>query len=97
MAQNKRDKMRAGMARARQELTPEQSEHLRKDLLGPKSGIRRMLFTLYVEDLDWLKKTTASLKRSRRRTAKSELMRLGIALMKEKSQEELLTRLRNLE
>jgi hypothetical protein len=97
MAHNKRDKMRAGMAKVRAELTPAQSEDLREDLLGPKSPIRRVLFTLYSEDLEWLRKTTNSLKRTRRRTAKSELMRLGIALMKEKSQEELLTRLRNLE
>ena len=97
MTTSKRDKMRAGAAKQRKKLTPTEREHFGKDLLGPKSQIRRVLFTLYVDDVDWLKKTATRLKRTRRKTAKSELMRLGISLMKEKSEEELFNHLRNLE
>lgn len=97
MTQSKLEKLRAATAKPRPELTDKNREDLGKKLLSPQSPIRRVLFTLYLEDIDWLRQTTERLKRNRRKTAKSELMRLGISLMKEKSEEELLSRLRNLE
>ena len=97
MAQSKLEKLRAATAKPRPELTDKNREDLGRKLLSPQSPIRRVLFTLYVDDIDWLRQTAERLKRSRRKTAKSELMRLGISLMKEKSEEELLSRLRTLE
>jgi hypothetical protein len=96
MSQSKRDKIKAAVATQRQELTPEEQKRLGESLLGAKSPFRRLLFTIYAEDADWLRKTAGNLKRIRPKTAKSELIRLGVALMKEKSEEELLRRLREL-
>jgi hypothetical protein len=96
MSQSKRDKLKAASNAPRPELSPEEQEHLEKSLLGSKSRFRPLLFTVYAEDADWLRKTAGNLKRIRAKTGKSELIRLGIALMKEKSEEELLQRLREL-
>ena len=70
---------------------------MRVNLLGPESPVRKALFVLDVEDMEWLDSTVTQLKRKRRKTNKSELMRLGIALMKRLSEEELRQQLRELD
>ena len=96
-AKSKRDMMRDVASGRRRGRTSEEREDMRVNLLGPESPVRKALFVLDVEDLEWLDSTVAQLKRKRRRTNKSELMRLGIALMKRLSEEELRQHLRELE
>jgi hypothetical protein len=96
-AKSKRDMMRDVASGRRRTRTSEEREDMRVNLLGPESPVRKALFVLDVEDLEWLDSTVTQLKRKRRRTNKSELMRLGVALMKRLSEEELRQQLRELE
>lgn len=93
----KRELLRAAGAKPRRQLTPKEREDLGKALLSPKSTLRKALFVLEAKDLEWLDMTVATLKSTRRRTNKSEMMKLGIALMREKGPEQLLGLLRNLD
>lgn len=98
MAKTKREILHAAVSQQpRRQLTREEREDLGKDLLSPQSSLRKALFVLEAGDLEWLDATVAVLKRRRRRTSKSELMRLGLSLMKDKSEEELRQLLRNFE
>jgi hypothetical protein len=63
----------------------------------PKTGYQPVLISLYPADIAWLDATLRRLKRKRRKTAKSEMIRLGIARLKRLSDEELLDLLRTLE
>jgi hypothetical protein len=94
---SKRALMRDGASGRRRTRTSEEREDMRVSLIGPESTVRKALFVLDIEDLEWLDVTVAHLKRKRRKTNKSELMRLGIALMKRLSEEELRQHLRELE
>ncbi len=96
-AKSKRDMLRDVASGRRRTRTSEEREDMRVNLLGPESPVRKALFVLDVEDLEWLDSTVTQLKRKRRRTNKSELMRLGIALMKRLSEEELRQQLRELD
>jgi hypothetical protein len=96
-AKSKRDMMREVAAGRHRGRTSEEREDMRVNLLGPESSIRKALFVLDAEDLEWLDATVTSLKRKRRKTNKSELIRLGIALMKQLSEEELRQHLRELD
>lgn len=96
-AKTKREILREAVSKPRRQLTPTEREHLGKTLLSPKSELRKALFVLEAKDLEWLDMTVATLKSTRRRTNKSEMIKLGIALMKEKSPEELRDLLRNLD
>ena len=62
-----------------------------------KTGYQPVLISLFPADVAWLAATLKRLKRKRRKTAKSELLRLGLSLLKRQSDEELLDQLRNLE
>jgi hypothetical protein len=55
------------------------------------------MFVLEPTDLEWLDTTVAGLKAERRRTSKSELIRLGIAIMKNMHPDELRQQLRDLD
>jgi hypothetical protein len=96
-AKSKRDMMRDVASGRRRTRTSEEREDMRVNLLGPESPVRKALFVLDVEDMEWLDSTVTQLKRKRRKTNKSELMRLGIALMKRLSEEELRQQLRELD
>ena len=96
-AKSKLDLLRDVASGRRRTRTSEEREDMRVNLLGPESPVRKALFVLDIEDLEWLDATVVQLKRKRRRTNKSELMRLGIALMKRLSEEELRQQLRELE
>jgi hypothetical protein len=96
-AKSKRDMLRDVASGRRRTRTSEEREDIRVNLLGPESSVRKALFVLDVEDLEWLDSTVTQLKRKRRKTNKSELMRLGIALMKRLSEEELRQQLRELD
>ena len=96
-AKSKRDMLRDVASGRRRTRTSEEREDMRVNLLGPESPVRKALFVLDVEDLEWLDSTVTQLKRKRRRTNKSELMRLGIAIMKRLSEEELRQQLRELD
>jgi hypothetical protein len=96
-AKSKRDMLRDVASGRRRTRTSEEREDMRVNLLGPENPVRKALFVLDVEDLEWLDSTVTQLKRKRRKTNKSELMRLGIALMKRLSEEELRQQLRELD
>lgn len=101
MAQKtKRDLIRQGMTKSRRQLTQQERDDLGRSLLSkddtPLRPLEKALFVLEAEDMEWLRKTVARLKHVRRRSNKSELMRLGISLMKEKTPEELTELLRKL-
>ena len=96
-AKTKRDILRQATAGPRRALTAEEREDFKTHLLGPDATVRKALFVLDVQDLEWLDMTVARLKRTRRKTNKSELMRLGISLMKQLSDEALRHRLREID
>ncbi len=96
MAKSKIEQMKAGANQPRHQLTEEHRADLGKRILGSPVSFQKALFTMEKEDLEWITKTVSSLKESRRRTTKSDLMRVGVALMKEKSSEELQNLVRSL-
>lgn len=96
-SKTKKDILREAVSRPRRQLTPEEREDLGKNLLSPKSSLRKALFVIEAPDLEWLDMTVAKLKSKRRRSNKSEMVKLGLSLLKQKSPEELLGLLRNLD
>ena len=78
-------------------LSREDRSDLGNGLRSPKSTFRKRLYVVDATDEEWLKETVSSLKPTRRKTNQSELVRLGLAVLKEKSQDELTQLLRNLE
>jgi hypothetical protein len=65
------------------------------DDMGDASS-RKLLVSFEVEDLEWLNVTVGTLKNSRRRTTKSEIVRMGLKLLREKRPDELKELLRHL-
>jgi hypothetical protein len=94
---NRREKLRKAVSTPRRQLTENERQDLGRNLLSPESTLRKALFVVDSTDLEWLDSTVATLKRKRRKTNKSELVRLGLSLVKEKSSDELGQLLRNLE
>jgi hypothetical protein len=81
---------RRGIARASQKAVKSTSTPL-------PAPLEKVMFVLEPADLEWLDTTVARIKPGRRRTSKSELMRLGIGIMKNMDPEELRQRLRDLD
>lgn len=97
-SKSKKDLLREAVSQPPKQLTTEEREDLGKNLLGSKApSFQKALFSIEVQDLEWLDTTVATLKRTRRRSNKSELIKLGIALMKEKSLDELKELLKRLD
>jgi hypothetical protein len=94
---DKRERLRKAVATPKRQLTDAERRDFSRNLLGPESTLRKALFVVDATDLEWLDTTVALLKRKRRKTNKSEIIRLGLALVKEKSAEELGRLLRNFE
>ena len=94
---SKRDQMLQGTAQGSRDLTPENKEDLGKQFLGPNAtaSFQKTLVTLEKTDLEWLDATLREIRKNRRRTSKSDLMRVGVALLKEKNPEELCQLVRN--
>lgn len=61
------------------------------------AGAQKMLVTLEQDDLSWLDTTVGTLKGLRRRTNKSEVIRVGLKLLREKTLDELRALLRDLD
>ena len=78
-------------------LSREDRSNLGDGLRSPKSTFRKRLYVVDARDEEWLKDTVSSLKPTRRKTNQSELVRLGLAVLKEKNQDELTQLLRNFE
>lgn len=95
--QTKKDILRQAVKTEPKKLTEKERESLGKKLLSQKSELKKALFVIESEDLEWLDTTVADLKRTRRRSNKSEIIKLGISLLKEKSQEELKELLKGLD
>ena len=68
-----------------------------KQRIRAKTGYHPVLISLYPADIAWLNATLKRLQRQRRKTAKSELLRLGLSHLRRLTDEELLTQLRTLE
>lgn len=96
-SKSKKDMLREAVSQPPKQLSPEEREDLGKNLLSPKSPLRKALFVVEAQDLEWLDMTVATLKQTRRRTNKSELVKLGLSLIKGKNPEELKELLRNLD
>ena len=94
---DKRERLRKAVASPKRSLTDEERQDFSRNLLGPESTLRKALFVVDATDLEWLDFTVATLKKKRRKTNKSELIRLGLFLMKTKSAEELTKLLRSFE
>jgi hypothetical protein len=94
---SKRERLQKAVATPRRQLTEDERLDLGRNLLGPESTLRKALFVVDASDLEWLDSTVANLKRKRRKTNKSELVRLGLSIMKAKSAEELTRLLRSFE
>ena len=63
----------------------------------PIPALERTMFTLERDDVTWLDTTVAQLKWVRRRTTKSEMVRLGISVLRQCKPDELRELLRQLD
>jgi hypothetical protein len=97
MADSKRDLMRQGSRTERAKLTDENRQDMREKMVGPESRTRRALFVLDVEDVEWLDDAVTTLKRKRRKTSRSQLVRLGVSLLRGMSQEDIEALVRDFE
>lgn len=86
-----------GISKKKKALTTEQREDLGKTYSSLEISYEKALLNLTTEDVHWLNEITAKLKRPRRKTNKSELVRLGISLLQERDQAEILEALRTFE
>jgi hypothetical protein len=95
---SKREQMREGMSRSRRRHPSSQRVKTMKTVVtpGPKP-LEKVMFVIEPSDLAWLNTAVTELKAVRRRTSKSELMRLAIAIMKKMDPEELRQQLRELD
>jgi hypothetical protein len=96
-----KSKLRTRATKPRQR-SREEREKLGKDMLSKNRDRRlreleRVLLLLEPHDFKWLNEAVAEIKYERRRTSRNELIRVGISLAKEKSREELLALLRQLD
>ena len=96
MAKSKIEQMKAGANQPRHQLSEEHKVDLGRRILGSPISFQKVLLSMEKEDLEWVNQAVLNLKEQRRRTTRSELMRVGIALMKEKSPEELRDLVRSL-
>ena len=97
MTDSKRQMMRQGSATRRPGLTQQDRQDMKEKLVGPENRTTRALFVLDEDDIRWLDDTVNRLKRTRRKTSKSQLVRLGVSLIRDMSQEELIRLLRDFE
>lgn len=90
--------MRAGVSRSGKRRPSAQRTKTVKTVVtpGPKP-LEKVMFVIEPPDLAWLNTAVTELKAVRRRTSKSELIRLGIAMMKKMDPEELRQQLRELD
>jgi hypothetical protein len=94
---SKRQQMREGTARPRRRTAADRQKVGESLLNLQPPQLEKVMFVLDPEDLAWLNTTVAGLKRERRRTNKSEMIRLGIAIMKNMEPDELRRHLRELD
>jgi hypothetical protein len=95
MAKSKKEAMQQGI-KPRPPLTSQEQADLAKTLLSPQSPLRKVLVVLEAPDLEWLDTTVGQLKATgRRRSNKSEMIKLAITQLKGKSVPELREMLRN--
>jgi hypothetical protein len=95
---SKREQMREGTTRPRRRRTAADRQKLGESLLTREAKpLVKAMFVLEPDDLAWLDTTVGGLKPERRRTNKSEMIRLGIAIMKRMDPEELRQQLRELD
>jgi hypothetical protein len=98
---SKRQTLRETLAKPRRRRTPADRERMGKDMRLRKRATpppyQSVLLLLEPQDVTWLDEMVGEIKPLRRRTSRNEMIRLGIALMKDKSPEELRELLRNLD
>lgn len=81
----------------RRRLSDEERNDLGSGLTSPKSSFRKRLYVVDASDEEWLKETVTAIKPTRRKTNQSELVRLGLAVLKKKDRDEITHLLRNFE
>ena len=90
--------MRAGMSRSRRRRPTAGRAKTVKSVVKPApQPLEKVMFVIEPADLAWLNSAVADLKTVRRRTSKSEMIRLGIAIMKKMGPDELRQQLRELD
>ena len=99
MARSKRTILRQAVSKPRHSRSEKDLQHLSKSLLSraPRTSLPKALFVMEPDDLQWLDSVVATLKSTRRRTNKSEMIKLGVALMRQKTLDELRELLRQLD
>jgi hypothetical protein len=95
-----RQKLHAA-AKPRQRRTPADRERIGKDMRLRKRATpppyQSVLLLLEPQDIEWLDQMVDEIKPQRRRTSRNGMIRLGIALTKERTPAELRELLRNLD
>jgi hypothetical protein len=95
---SKRQKTRVRLSRSRRRQAAAPRRKAVKSAAAPEPPpLEKVMFVIEPADLAYLNTTVASLKAERRRTSKSELIRLGIAIMKNMDPDELRQHLRDLD
>ena len=90
MPKSKREELLKSASSKTRKRKTEDKEYLKESLVAENRKYKRALYTMELSDLEWLDSTAKELNKiSRRKTSKSELIRAGIALMKEKEAEDL--------
>jgi hypothetical protein len=95
---SKRQQMREGMSRSRKRRpTSGRAKTVKRVVRPTPQPLEKVMFVIEPADLAWLNTAVTELKAVRRRTSKSEMIRLGIAIMKKMDTEELRQHLRDLD
>lgn len=98
--QSKRDTLRR-RAKPRPRRSPAERAKMGHDMVSSTRttlpSLERVLVNFEPQDLKWLNEKVAELKPARRRTSRNELIRLGIALLRNMNPDELRKHLRELD
>ena len=94
---NKKQFLEQATQKRRQRLSDEERNDLGRGLTSPQSSFRKRLYVVDATDEEWVKAAVTAIKPVRRKTNQSELVRLGLAVLKDKDQDEITRLLRNFE
>ena len=95
---SKRQQMREGLSRSRKRRPASgRAKTVKRVVRSGPQPLEKVMFVIEPADLAWLNTAVTELKAVRRRTSKSEMIRLGIAIMKKMDPDELRQQLRELD
>ncbi len=91
----KRDKM--GRALKKAPRTEQELQDLKRNIRSGQEALKKTIVILAREDIEWLDELVVHLKRARRKTSKSEVIRLSLKKLRKMTESEILNDLRFLE